>query len=295
VAIAAEAAEVVRMIYDDRAARTYTKADTSPVTDADLAADKIIRQRLAEHFPNDAILTEEGADDTSRLSAARCWIVDPIDGTQQFIDRTGQFDVLIALVIDGRPVVGISAQPTTGLIVSASSGEGAWLERVGQRNRSRVVLAQPADKPRVVTTIWFDPVSAKPYLDQLATTLEIPDVVTLRTGALVRDYLDPAANGLRADTEEAPNPDPAHGMVGLWVREDGTLASEWDYAAPDIIVNEAGGRFTDWTGRAFRYNKPKPRNEGGLVIASNPRLHGRIVSAVEPLIGQIAQVRGMAL
>src|SRR3954462_10381957 len=106
VEIAAEAAITVREIYEAQAAKVYTKSDDSPVTDADLAADRVIRQRLAESFPSDAILTEEGADDNARFSAKRCWVVDPIDGTQQFIERTGQFDVLIALIVEGRPVVG---------------------------------------------------------------------------------------------------------------------------------------------------------------------------------------------
>ena len=284
IAIATEAALEVHRIYNAQAAKTYTKKDESPVTDADLAADRIIRERLAELFPHDAVLTEEAADSEARLQSSRCWVVDPIDGTQQFINRTGQFDVLIALVVDGRPVVGVSAQPTTGLIASATAGGGAWLSRIGVEGEQPLVFAQPDSTPRIVTAIWFDPDAAQDRLRAVSAAMGIAEIAILPTGALVRDYLDPAANGLIPDSGEAPNSIPAHAMVGLWVREDRTLASEWDYAAPDLIVNEAGGRFTDWHGNEFRYNKPVPRNIGGLVIATNPDLHRQIVVALDGIV-----------
>ena len=75
------------------------------------------------------------------------------------------------------------------------------------------------------------------------------------------------------------------------MRGDGTMAWEWDYAAADIVCHEAGGRFTDWRGEPFRYNKPTPRNEGGLVIGNTVELHGRMVTALEPLIPEIEASR----
>ena len=89
---AAAAGQEVRRFYEANSAQTYVKADSSPVTDADLAADRIIRECIQATYPNDAVLTEESPDDGSRLRSERVWIVDPIDGTQQFMDRTGQFD-----------------------------------------------------------------------------------------------------------------------------------------------------------------------------------------------------------
>jgi len=105
IAAALKAGSIVREFYDGESAATYAKGDGSPVTDADLAADQAIRELLSERFPEDAILSEEGQDDQRRLSVSRCWIVDPIDGTEQFIQRTGEFDVLVALVEHGRPIV----------------------------------------------------------------------------------------------------------------------------------------------------------------------------------------------
>ena len=86
--------------YNNHSAKEYKKDDDSPVTDADIASDKLIRERLNEAFPGDALLTEEGAKDQARLQHSRVWIVDPIDGTAQFIAANGKFDVLIALAVD---------------------------------------------------------------------------------------------------------------------------------------------------------------------------------------------------
>ena len=291
ISIGTEAALTIRGFYDAGSAQTYIKSDHSPVTDADLASDRIIRTRLAAQFPDDAILTEEGVDDTSRLSAERCWIVDPIDGTQQFVDRTGQFDVLIALVVNSRPVVGVMIQPTTGLILSASAGEGAWVGYIGTK-QERLQLTQPGTDPTVATTIWFGAPESEPFLARFAAAIPVEQPKVLRTGVMIRAHIDATASGIAADAQAIPPANMAHGMVGVPMRGDGTMAWEWDYAAPDIIVNEAGGRYTDWHGQHFAYNKPTPRNVGGLVIANTPGLHSQMLSAIEPLISEIETLRG---
>ena len=288
-----EAAAEIRRIYDSGLARTYIKSDDSPVTDADLASDRIIRAHLRERFPGDAVLTEEGADDTGRLTAERCWIVDPIDGTQQFVDRTGQFDVLIALVVGGRPVVGVMIQPATGLILAAAAGDGAELGLIDSPDRRPMLLAQPNPETRVVTTIWFGAPESDPFLARFARAMAIAQPEILRTGVIVRGHLDREANGISGQTAPlaVPLDRPAHGMIGVPMRGDGTMAWEWDYAAADIVVHEAGGRFTDWHGNEFRYNKPVPRNIGGLVFGNTTAVHARMIDAIGPLIPEIEASR----
>src|SRR5215216_2021697 len=139
VAAALAAGAVVQEFYEGETAATYAKRDGSPVTDADLAADHAIRTILTERFPNDAILSEEGQDDVRRLNVSRCWIVDPIDGTEQFIRRTGEFDVLVALVENGRPLAVAGYQPSTQLLITALKGGGAWM-RSGDSAWRRVRL-----------------------------------------------------------------------------------------------------------------------------------------------------------
>ena len=291
---AIEAGVEIRRFYEANSAMTHVKADESPVTDADLASDVIIRRRIAERFPDDAILTEEGIDDSVRVGADRCWVVDPIDGTQQFVNRTGQFDVLIALIVAGRPVVGVMLQPATGFYMAASVGNGAFAGTVDSVETEQLRLAQPDQTARVVTTIWFGAPDSRPFMDDFGQRMAIETPRTLETGVLIRGHLDPAMsvignNPMRSTI--AAFEQPAHGLIGVPMRGDGTMAWEWDYAAADIVVNEAGGRFTDWTGDFFRYNKPVPRNVGGLVIGNSADFHARMLDAIAPDIDAINALR----
>ena len=146
IATAIEAGEGIRRLYDANSARTYMKPDESPVTDADLASDRIIRSRIVATYPNDAILTEEGVDDEVRLSAERVWIVDPIDGTIQFVERTGQFDVLMALVVD-RPAGGQRDVATADRSLRRGRGwAGAIFGFAGSSERTEARLAPPGDQ-----------------------------------------------------------------------------------------------------------------------------------------------------
>lgn len=291
---AIEAGREIRRLYEAQSAATYTKSDQSPVTDADLASDRIIRDRLAECFPNDAVLTEEGVDDESRLTAERCWIADPIDGTQQYIDRTGQFDVLLALIVAGRPVVSVLLQPATGVYLAARRGAGAWVGDGETGERVVAQLAQPVNAPNVVTTIWFGGTDAAEFMNRIADRVGVPEPQILQTGIIARGHIDPSTQLLAGRTDAAMilgYPSAAHALIGLPVRGDGTMAWEWDYAAADLWINEAGGRFSDWHGNDFIYNKRVPRNEGGLIIANSPQLHARIQAAITPEIDLVERSR----
>lgn len=268
IAAAQAAGDAVRDLYERAAAAAYTKGDGSPVTDADLAADRIIREHLEKAFPDDAILTEEGADDQARLGAERIWIVDPIDGTQQFIDRSGEFDVLIALAVNGVPVVGVMLQPTTGWYLAARQGAGAWTGQ-GAEHEPFALSPAPSDRPpRISTSIWLNMPHGLAGVQAAARRLgaEEPEVSVF--GVIARHFAMPER---RHDT-----------LIGLPTRVDQTMAWEWDFATADVIVREAGGAFTDAWGRPFRYNKPLPRNEGGIVLSVDPRTHERVLAAIEP-------------
>jgi 3'-phosphoadenosine 5'-phosphosulfate (PAPS) 3'-phosphatase len=274
----------VRRLYEDQSAALYIKADQSPVTDADLASDRIIRESLAGRFLDDAILTEEGADNEARLTVRRCWIADPIDGTQQFVDRTGQFDVLLAMVVDGRPVVSVIAQPATGLYLAAEAGQGAFGGYVDSDVRIPVELAPPDLTVCWGTTIWLGSPETLPYLNRVAARAGLEPPITTTTGVIPRQYIEPLHPVLTgaSDALGSPPDSPLHAFVGLPLLGDGSSAWEWDFVAADLIVHEAGGRFTDGRGRMHRYNKRRPRNEGGLIIANSPKLHERLVDAFAP-------------
>ena len=263
---ATEAGRIVRDLYDRSAAATYAKSDGSVVTDADLAADRIIRAILGEHFPGDPILTEEGADDAARLHSRRCWIVDPIDGTQQFVDRTGEFDILVALVVDGRPAVAVGFQPPTGLLCAAVVGRGAWLRRESQPELFRSLHLVPAGTtPRLATSVWIGGPDNLPTLTRVAARLGIEPPAVRLTGLSPRIFSPERS---------------CDALIGYRLGPDQRMASEWDFAVADLFLTEAGGAVSDLWGEPLRYNKPLPVNPRGIVASADRATHQRILAAL---------------
>ncbi len=263
---ALEAGAAVRELYEAASAATYIKGDGSPVTDADLASDRIIRERLGAAFPQDAILTEEGADDETRLANRRCWVVDPIDGTQQFIDRTGEFEVIIALVVDARPVVGVLYQPTADLALIAAAGAGAWVRRGDRIEPFKLSPLPEGRAPRIFTSVYFGAPESLQMLGRICGALGAQEPGVSACGVTTRGLL--------------PENDRFDAMVGVYVPARENIAWEWDFAAADLFVHEAGGRFTNLRGELHHYNKPGARNVGGLVMSVDPRTHDRVVDAL---------------
>src|SRR5215207_1323571 len=113
--------------------------DAEPVTQADRIANELIVSRLKREFPDDGILAEESVDTERRLGKSRVWMVDPLDGTNGFIARDGDFAVQIGLAVEGRSVLGVVYQPLPDLLYRAVEGEGSWVERKGfEPERARV-------------------------------------------------------------------------------------------------------------------------------------------------------------
>ncbi|WP_437318464.1 3'(2'),5'-bisphosphate nucleotidase CysQ family protein [Sorangium sp. So ce385] len=266
-AAARSAGEVILALYG-RAA-VSEKPDGTVVTQADYASDAAIRAALSSAFPGDALLTEEGADDPARLAKDRCWIVDPIDGTAQFVARTGDFDVFIALAVGGAPVAAVSYQPTAGLLLSAVAGRGAWIEQPEQGRRP-LRFSVGAGRPVIATKGWLGAPENLARLGRVASRLEAADVVAdvvVETRNLCARALLPGAGSVDAIAGI-----PAGGRrLGAW---------EWDLAAVDLIVREAGGAVTDLAGRPLRYNRPTPRFDDGLLLSRSPALHEQLLAAL---------------
>ena len=259
------AGAIVREFYDGQTAATYAKGDGSPVTDADLAADQAIRQVLNDLCPDDPILSEEGLDDDRRLATSRCWIVDPIDGTEQFIQRSGEFDVLVALIENGRPVAAAGYQPTTRLMVTAVAGEGAWVRR-GDGELEQVRFESAGNRPRLATSKWFGAPGNAAIVQSVADRLGVAPQHPTVTGFSPRLFLTPRVVDV---------------MIGIRPNSDQTMASEWDFAVSDLVFHEAGGVVTDLAGEPFSYNKPVPHNLNGLVAAVDPESHAHVLAALQ--------------
>ena len=138
--LAREAATIVNTFYIGSSEVRYKPGD-EPVTEADRSANQHIVTRIRARFPNDGLLSEESKDDLTRLHNDRVWIIDPLDGTKEFIARNGEFSIMIGLAVAGRPVLGVVQQPATGLLYAGAVGHGAFLyeDEIGRAScRERV-------------------------------------------------------------------------------------------------------------------------------------------------------------
>lgn len=269
IAIAAvtEAGRVVHEFYERADTATYTKDDGSAVTDADLESDRVLRAILTEHFPDDPILTEEGLDESDRLSSSRCWIADPIDGTDQFIRRTGAFDVLLALIVDGRPAVAAGFNPPAGLLCAAEVGQGAWVRDDAEPTLRRLCLTPVADTApaQLATSVWFGAPQNRALVERIGHRFNSAAIETISTGFSPRIFLS------------AGSPD---AYLGIRPGDDQTMAWEWDFATADLFIREAGGLVSNLAGEPHRYNKPIPRSRNGLIAARDPGTHRKLLAAV---------------
>jgi len=233
---------------------SWEKSEDNPVTKADLEADACIARRLVAAFPGDALLSEETVADPSRTSRSRVWIVDPMDGTKEFIARIPEFAVSVALVEDGEPVVGAIVNPAARVAVFGSRGGGAFrapLEAGGDaaalRGAARpAAVSTRAELEQAVaiasrTEISRDQLSA--YSDWFARLVPV--------GSIAWKLACVAAGEGDLNVSVAPK-------------------NEWDVCAGDLLVHEAGGTYCDFQGARRRYNQPDTLIGAGMVAGPRP-------------------------
>ena len=218
--------------------RRWEKSPGSPVCEVDLELDAMLRDRLGALLPDAGWLSEETADNPERLGAARIWVVDPIDGTRDYIRARAGWAVSVALVENGQPVIGVLDAPARHEAWLAEAGKGAWRNgkplRVGTRERlagSRV----PADQLQKI--------------DRDLVMVPKPNSIALRIAMVAANEADLLAT-LR------------------W-------GNEWDIAAAILIAREAGATVTDAFGRQIGFNTPSAEAFG--VLAAVPGIHAAAV------------------
>jgi 3'(2'), 5'-bisphosphate nucleotidase len=207
------------------------KRDRSPLTEADLAAQRTIGAGLAALTPAIGMLGEESAPAVfeQRRSWQTLWLVDPLDGTREFVKRNGEFTVNIALVHQGDAVLGVVYAPVTGVAYAAARGSGAFRRSAeGHRTPLHVTTTAP-ETLRVLASRSHGDAVLDRMLEKLGQTQRISVGSALKFGLL------------------------AEGTADLYVRRGSTC--EWDTAAGHAVVLEAGGAVVDFTGRALRYNE----------------------------------------
>lgn len=254
---AREAGAVILGYYARGSIAVDTKSDASPVTAADRDANAVIVGRLRAAFPDDAVLSEELPDDGSRHGKQRVWIVDPLDGTRDFIARTDEFCVHIGLAVAGVPVVGAVFQPTAGALYLAAAGAGAFVESDGGRIPLRVPAHVPPDGLRVGVT-------RTAATGRLRTFLKETDLAARAVSMGASTKLMALARG---DLDAVVNLSPGE--------------QDWDTCAPDAILREAGGTYTDTTGSAFVYNGADVTHRRGS-LAAGPAAHALMLKLVAP-------------
>jgi len=246
------AGEILRRHYRKRSYHIGSKGRDNPVTSVDLAADRALRRMLGRAFPKYGWLSEETADNSARLRRRRVWIVDPLDGTKEFIAAVPEFCVAIALVEDGRPVLGVSYNPIKREMFWAARGMGCHLNRRAARvTRTRVlrratVLASRSETARGEWEVFHGRITVSP------------------TGSVAYKLALVAAGKADATFSQSPK-------------------SEWDIASGAALIAEAGGRMTDIRGRELRFNRPGVLVEG--ILADNGRLHKGLLAIARPWRG----------
>lgn len=234
-----------------------TKSDSSPVTIADREADAVILSQLVAAYPDDGFLSEEAPDDRARLAKSRVWIIDPLDGTRDFVARTGDFCVHVGLSVDGIACVGVVHHPVSGATFLAARGAGAFVEADGVRTRLGVSEVAEAGAARLgVSRLNLNGDLARALAAAGLKKQAIAMGASVKLMAVARGTLDAVVTFSAAEME-------------------------WDTCAPEVIVTEAGGAFTDLDGRALRYNQVQLAHVRGSV-ASNGACHAALLGLLRP-------------
>jgi myo-inositol-1(or 4)-monophosphatase len=226
--------------------RSWAKGNGTPVSEADLAVDRFLKDRLLTARPDYGWLSEESEDDPMRLAARRVFVVDPIDGTAAILKKEPHFTVCVAVVEDGKPVAAAVYNPLTDEFYAATKGRGARLngQPISVTPREDLADCHILVRPKLLTgTRWQDnPWPAMREEDRCSAAYRL---------ALV-----------------------AAGIFDATISM--TSKCDWDLAAADLIVQEAGGLVTTHTGETFRYNLANVLKPSA--IAAGPKLHAQIVA-----------------
>jgi len=265
VELAREAGAAIIDLYDGliEVHEKYQLDHIEPVTLADRVANELIVNRIAREFPDDGILAEESPDTERRLGKRRVWMIDPLDGTNGFIDGNGDFAVQIGLAEDGEAVLGVVYQPLTRLLYRAVRGQGTWVERLNTPGAEPEPARVSALTDFSLMCLAASRSHRSPRMDRVVKAFGVKQEV--RRGSV----------GIK---------------VGLIIEQQCDLyvhlsprTKQWDSCAPQVILTEAGGRFSDIFGAPITYNSPQVEHRNGL-IATNGVAHDQVIRALAPLL-----------
>jgi myo-inositol-1(or 4)-monophosphatase len=227
--------------------KNWTKGASSPVCEADIAVDALLRERLGAAEPGIGWLSEESADDPARLTSSLVWIVDPIDGTRGYIAGLPDWAVSAALVENGRPIAACLFAPVTDEFFMAVAGKGAT------RNGEAMAASTGAELADMRIA------GPKNFLERVAAVAP-PFAIVPRVHSLA----------LRLARV-------AQGTVDAAIA--GGSSHDWDLAAADLLVHEAGGALTPFGGEPLTYNRAVPRH--GMLVAAGRDRHAALIQILK--------------
>jgi len=235
------------------------------VTAADREANELIVGRLQKEFPDDGILAEESIDSEHRLEKDRVWLIDPMDGTKNFINRDGDFAVQIGLAVAGESVLGVVYQPVRAVLYRAARNGGAWIE-TGDNTTARLSVSNLTKPGEMVLASSRS--HRSPRMERVVSAFGFKDET--RRGSV----------GVK---------------IGLIAEQQADLylhlspsTKQWDTCGPEAILAEAGGRLTDLFGQPLRYNGVRIDNRNGIV-ATNGAAHEMVIANLKPLLEEFGR------
>ena len=261
--IAREAGAILMDVYANDFDVAY-KAEADPVTEADTKANAYIVGEIRKAFPGDGIVAEETEDRSDALEGGRCWYVDPLDGTKEFVARNGEFSVMLGLAIDGVATAGIVYRPVNDKLYAGVVGAGAYLEARGERSPLHVSTVADPSGLRLVVSRSHRNRAVGNVVTELGITQETTSgSVGLKAGLIAEQKAD----------------------LYIHIADKSSL---WDACGPEAVLKAAGGRFTDLAGNSYHYGGTDMRNRRGI-LACNAAAY----DAVLPTAREAARAVGL--
>ena len=265
VALAEDAGRAILEVYSTDF-HVQSKDDESPLTQADLASHRWIEAGLRSLTPDIPIISEESGlpDFEERGAWKKYWLIDPLDGTKEFVARNGEFAVMMGLAIDGASVLGVVYQPVTDKLYAGIVGQGATLEQHGVSRELRVSEVADPQKLRLVVSRSH----RNRAVDRVVSKLGIKE--EKQTGSV----------GLKAGLIAERQAD-----VYLHISDKSSM---WDACGPEAVLRAAGGRFTDMAGNPYHYGGTDMRNRSGILACN-----AAAFDAVLPVAKKAARAIGL--
>lgn len=235
------AGEKIMEIYNKDFIVTY-KDDTSPVTEADFESNTIILEHLASMFPEDGMLSEEVIDDESRFDKKRFWVVDPLDGTKEFIKKNGEFAVNIGLIVEGKVVLGVVYLPVKKMIYYAVNGEGAYKKSLSEGKLTELHVSNREKPYHLLISRSHPSKRTQKFLSHNADViLSVTEMGSSIKGCLI-----------------------AEGSYDVYYNFG--LSMKWDTCAMECIVKEAGGILKRLDDHDIDYLERDKLNKGFYIL-----------------------------